>query len=94
MHRWRIGDLVQVGFGSYRVSRLRIGGIFANVDPACPPGQTIVYVAALPPVACVVVSAYVAEPDWAAGSFGVLFKYATPLAVINDGCTAAPAAVG
>jgi putative ABC transport system permease protein len=35
-HRWRIGDLVQVGFGSYRVSRLRIGGIFANVGPLTP----------------------------------------------------------
>jgi putative ABC transport system permease protein len=32
-HHWRVGDEVTIGFGSYGVSRLRIGGIFANVGP-------------------------------------------------------------
>src|SRR5215472_6866869 len=32
-HRWHVGDLVTIGFGSYGQSRLRIGGIFANVGP-------------------------------------------------------------
>jgi putative ABC transport system permease protein len=32
-HRWRTGDLVTIGFGSYGTSRLRIGGIFANTGP-------------------------------------------------------------
>jgi putative ABC transport system permease protein len=32
-HHWRTGDLVTIGFGSYGTSRLRIGGIFANIGP-------------------------------------------------------------
>jgi len=32
-HHWRIGDQVTIGFGSYGVSRLRIGGIFSNPGP-------------------------------------------------------------
>jgi len=32
-HHWRLGDVVTIGFGSYGVSRLRIGGIFSNVGP-------------------------------------------------------------
>jgi putative ABC transport system permease protein len=32
-HHWRVGDEVTIGFGSYGVSRLRIGGIFADVGP-------------------------------------------------------------
>ncbi len=32
-HQWRLGDVVTVGFGSYGESRLRIGGIFADVGP-------------------------------------------------------------
>jgi putative ABC transport system permease protein len=32
-HHWQVGDEVAAGFGSYGVSRLRIGGIFANVGP-------------------------------------------------------------
>jgi putative ABC transport system permease protein len=32
-HRWRVGDEVTIGFGSYGQSQLRIGGIFANVGP-------------------------------------------------------------
>ncbi len=42
-------------------------GIFASVEPTCTPGHTIVYDAGLPPVACVVVSEYVAAPLCAAG---------------------------
>src|SRR5262249_58225704 len=30
---WRVGEPVTTGFGSYGVSRLRIGGIFTNVGP-------------------------------------------------------------
>jgi putative ABC transport system permease protein len=29
-HHWQVGDTVTIGFGSYGVSRLRIGGIFAQ----------------------------------------------------------------
>jgi putative ABC transport system permease protein len=32
-HHWHLGDVVTIGFGSYGVSRLRIGGIFSNVGP-------------------------------------------------------------
>ena len=32
-HRWHVGDAVRIGFGSYGVSTLRIGGIFANTGP-------------------------------------------------------------
>lgn len=32
-HRWRAGDVVTIGFGSFGVSRLRIGGIFATPGP-------------------------------------------------------------
>jgi len=32
-HHWRTGDEVQIVFGDYGISRLRIGGIFANVGP-------------------------------------------------------------
>jgi len=32
-HHWHLGDTVPIGFGSYGVSRLRIGGIFSNVGP-------------------------------------------------------------
>jgi putative ABC transport system permease protein len=32
-HGWHLGSTVTIGFGSYRVARLRIGGIFANVGP-------------------------------------------------------------
>ena len=32
-HGWRVGDEVRVQFGSFGVSTLRIGGIFANVGP-------------------------------------------------------------
>jgi len=32
-HHWHLGDAVPIGFGSYGVSRLRIGGIFSNVGP-------------------------------------------------------------
>jgi putative ABC transport system permease protein len=32
-HNWRLGDVVTIGFGSYGVSRLHIGGIFTNVGP-------------------------------------------------------------
>jgi putative ABC transport system permease protein len=32
-HHWHLGDAVTIGFGSYGVSRLRIGGIFTNVGP-------------------------------------------------------------
>jgi len=32
-HRWHLGDAVTIGFGSFGVSRLRIGGIFRNVGP-------------------------------------------------------------
>jgi len=32
-HGWHLGSPVTIGFGSYRVVRLRIGGIFANVGP-------------------------------------------------------------
>src|SRR5262249_17063526 len=32
-HHWHVGDTVTIGFGSYGVSRLRIGGIFTNVGP-------------------------------------------------------------
>src|SRR5207302_6333086 len=32
-HHWHLGDTVTVGFGSYGVSGLRIGGIFTNVGP-------------------------------------------------------------
>jgi len=32
-HHWQLGDRVRIGFGSYGVSRLRIGGIFTNVGP-------------------------------------------------------------
>jgi putative ABC transport system permease protein len=32
-HHWRLGEAVTIGFGSYGVSRLRIGGIFANAGP-------------------------------------------------------------
>jgi putative ABC transport system permease protein len=35
-HHWRTGDLVRIGFGSFGVSRLRIGGIFANTGPLSP----------------------------------------------------------
>jgi putative ABC transport system permease protein len=33
---WRTGDLVTIGFGSYGVSQLEIGGIFANTGPLSP----------------------------------------------------------
>lgn len=32
-HGWQVGDAVRVGFGSYGVSTLRIGGIFADTGP-------------------------------------------------------------
>jgi putative ABC transport system permease protein len=32
-HRWRPGDLVTIVFGSYGVSRLRVGGTFTNPGP-------------------------------------------------------------
>jgi putative ABC transport system permease protein len=32
-HGWQVGDAVRVGFGSYGVSTLRIGGIFADAGP-------------------------------------------------------------
>jgi putative ABC transport system permease protein len=32
-HGWHLGSQVTIGFGSYGASRLRIGGIFANVGP-------------------------------------------------------------
>ena len=32
-HGWRVGDEVRVQFGSFGISTLRIGGIFANVGP-------------------------------------------------------------
>src|SRR5215469_13300646 len=32
-HHWRVGDAVRIGFGSYGVSTLRIGGIFADTGP-------------------------------------------------------------
>src|SRR5215470_7997196 len=32
-HGWHLGSVVTIGFGSYGVSRLRIGGIFTNVGP-------------------------------------------------------------
>ena len=32
-HHWHLGDTVTIGFGSYEVARLRIGGIFTNVGP-------------------------------------------------------------
>ena len=32
-HHWQVGDRVRIGFGSFGVSRLRIGGIFANTGP-------------------------------------------------------------
>jgi putative ABC transport system permease protein len=32
-HHWRTGDQVRIGFGSFGVSRLRIGGIFASPGP-------------------------------------------------------------
>ena len=32
-HDWHLGDVVTIGFGSYGVSRLRIGGIFAQPGP-------------------------------------------------------------
>jgi len=33
---WRTGELVRIGFGSYGVSRLRIGGLFTNAGPLSP----------------------------------------------------------
>jgi putative ABC transport system permease protein len=30
---WRVGDEVRIQFGSFKVSKLRIGGVFANVGP-------------------------------------------------------------
>jgi putative ABC transport system permease protein len=33
---WQVGDLVTVGFGSYGLSTLRIGGTFANTGPLAP----------------------------------------------------------
>jgi hypothetical protein len=35
-HRWRRGQAVAITFGSYGVSRSRIGGIFANTGPLSP----------------------------------------------------------
>ena len=35
-HQWRSGDLVRIGFGSYGVARLRIGGIFTDAGPLSP----------------------------------------------------------
>jgi putative ABC transport system permease protein len=32
-HRWRVGDEVRIQFGSYGITTLRIGGIFANAGP-------------------------------------------------------------
>jgi putative ABC transport system permease protein len=32
-HHWHLGDVVTIGFGSFGVSRLRIGGIFAQPGP-------------------------------------------------------------
>jgi putative ABC transport system permease protein len=32
-HHWQVGDHVRIVFGSFGTSRLRIGGIFANVGP-------------------------------------------------------------
>jgi putative ABC transport system permease protein len=32
-HGWRVGDEVRIQFGSFRVAKLRIGGVFANVGP-------------------------------------------------------------
>src|SRR5215472_12393388 len=32
-HEWHLGSAVTIGFGSFGVSRLRIGGIFTNVGP-------------------------------------------------------------
>jgi putative ABC transport system permease protein len=32
-HGWQVGDAIRVGFGSYGVSTLRIGGIFADTGP-------------------------------------------------------------
>jgi putative ABC transport system permease protein len=32
-HGWHLGSVVTIGFGSFGVSRLRIGGIFTNVGP-------------------------------------------------------------
>ena len=32
-HDWRVGDKVRVQFGSFGISTLRIGGVFANVGP-------------------------------------------------------------
>jgi len=32
-HGWHLGSVVTIGFGSYGVSRLHIGGIFTNVGP-------------------------------------------------------------
>jgi len=32
-HHWQLGDRVTIGFGSYGVSRLRIGGIFTDAGP-------------------------------------------------------------
>jgi putative ABC transport system permease protein len=32
-HGWHLGSRVTIGFGSYGVSRLRVGGIFADVGP-------------------------------------------------------------
>ena len=35
-HRWQVGDLVSITFGSYGVARLRVGGTFANTGPLSP----------------------------------------------------------
>jgi putative ABC transport system permease protein len=32
-HGWRVGDEVRIQFGSFGISTLRIGGVFANVGP-------------------------------------------------------------
>jgi putative ABC transport system permease protein len=32
-HGWRVGDRVRIQFGSFGISTLRIGGVFANVGP-------------------------------------------------------------
>ncbi len=32
-HHWQVGDRVTIGFGSFGVSRLRVGGIFASTGP-------------------------------------------------------------
>jgi putative ABC transport system permease protein len=32
-HHWHLGDVVTIGFGSYGVARLRIGGIFTQPGP-------------------------------------------------------------